>query len=169
MSQILCSDIHRTYTVAVVFESAWTGIVPVCRFLSVSTTRAGLRRICLIHLHNRNTEHFGFVGYQGGDFTKRPLVKFLIRTFSVVNVIANTREIPKHNRANIFELAILQKPRGMLVEGIFDLVIKTFESKTPLLQLGDTDSPFWKGPKRSFFSWRLVRKCSIIGISSWQT
>ena len=128
MSQILCSDIHRTYTVTVIFETARAGIVPICRFLAVATTRAGLRRIRLVNLHNRNTEHFGFVGYQGGDFTKRPLVKFLIRTFSVVNVIANTREVAKHNRANIFEVAILQKLCGMLVEGIFDLVINLLDT-----------------------------------------
>ena len=94
---ILLSDIDSTYTVAVIFQTAFASVVSVCRVLSITTFWASLRSVGFVDDGYFNTECFCLVGDQLGDFTKRPLVEFLIRTFAIVDIFSDTCDVSKNN------------------------------------------------------------------------
>ena len=50
-------------------------------------------------------------------------MEFLVRTFTVVNVLSDTCEVSKNNRANTALLANIEKLCGMFVECIVDLIV----------------------------------------------
>ena len=63
MAEILFSDIDSTYTVSVIFETTFSGIVAIVNFLSVATFWASLRGIGFVNDFDFDTECFRFVGY----------------------------------------------------------------------------------------------------------